>query len=183
MFSIDYRIDDLERERLGGMTPDSNGAAEFRVRANFSMSFNGRTVGSGDTGNPLSGEPVIDWLYMLNTAILFLSDTGYACHTVPETDDLWLEYLADGCCVTMRCIRAEGESGGLRVRSTPPQPLQIRCTESLIPGFQFVNAILDVTRRFINEVYALNPDFVRRRPLSELEEAYRTAMEFGRMFN
>ena len=177
MFQIDYRIGEKERERLLSERCDPQ---DFYVEANMLILFNEYSLGSSDLEHFWFGEMAENWLYCLNSAILLLAGSDYACHVIPETGDMAMEYFVDGDSLTMRHIRVELDVFiGIYCDaiSDAPEATEIFRTESGISKKQFVRDVLKLTRRFIDEVYSINPHFSRLKPLDFLENVHEEAVK------
>ncbi len=178
MFSVEYRIHDDERYRLAAMTPEELRCLHnFYVDATFRLNFNGSELGSYSMDNPYAGEYVDDWLFLLNSAVALLSSSSYARIAIPETGDLWLEFfLDDSEKMTMRYIRTDIEDFiNYQCTDIAAEPLDVRCVVEDIDAGEFISSIINVTERFISEVYSINPVFPKLRPLISLEKIHSEA--------
>jgi len=176
MFRLEYAILTNEKKRL----KQANNLVVFEkeldeVEGQIHIVCNENEIGFVDKTIPYEGEYLITWLYLFNTAILHLNNTGYFAMLVPDSTDIWLEFKFVNKKVCVSEMQTFGEYVGYTT-AIPLKNVKIIWTD-IIDKIELFQEILQTTKVFIQEVYSINKILVESREMIRLIDSYHMVIE------
>lgn len=171
MLKLEYAILTNEKKRLKQVENILLFEKELdEVEGQIHIICNENEIGFVDETIPYEGEYLITWLYLLNTGIMHLDNTGYFAMLVPDSADVWLEFKLMDKKVCISEIQTTKEYKGFTTTS-PIESIKIFWSDN-IDKMELFQEVLQKTKAFIQEVYSINEILVESREMKRLINIY-----------
>ncbi|WP_379127247.1 hypothetical protein [Paenibacillus sp. sgz500958] len=171
MFQIEYEILDCEIKRISIV----NDLYEFENDLNtivgqIQLKFNGREEGFVDRDIPYEGEFLITWVQLLNEAIVYLKEYGFATIFKPDSDNIWFEFALHDNIVEVSKIRAEKQKLVPNMIEKVPHAQSEFFWSEFVTIEEFYETILTVSEKLLKHIGSINKLILDSRELIKLKE-------------
>lgn len=174
MFRLEYAILDNEKNRLKQVKKLSVFEKELdEVEGQIYVRINENEIGFVDKSIPYDGEYLIRWLYLLNTGIIQLGNTGYFAMLVPDSADVWLEFKLMNKNICISKMQTTREYKGFTTK-IPIESIKTFWAED-IDKMELFQEVLKKTKEFIQEIYSINKILLKSKNMKRLIDIYQIA--------
>lgn len=124
------------------------------------IDFNGKTYGCIEEEDSLfNNRNLIMWFSRLNECCNVLKESDYVGFEIPETNNLWLEMNVKGDEIDIQRSKLIKEAVTSFVADCPFEEFEyLDWKDTVIKKSEFMNAVDIITRKFMDEIYALNSE-------------------------
>lgn len=177
MFSVRYLMLDDEIERIREIKSISDFENDIdTVVGQIQLSFTNNSIGFVDEDIPYNGEFIVTWLRLLNEAVVFLEEYGFATIHEPDSDNIWLEFQKSEEELSVKRAKVDKQKLVLsHIEKLPKNYVEVFWKDK-VSKREFYNSIQKVTNDFLVEISKVNPLIKQSNDLQKLEKAYTEAI-------
>lgn len=176
MFCIDYQILEEEKRRLSSIKNIKEFEMDFNnIEGQIQLTCNDKKIGFVNKEVSYAGELLITWFQKLNEVIIQLRTNEFVTMWIPDSADIWLEFLAIKKIIVVSQIKAETEMHIKKTVTNIPKTNTDFFWSENISREEFLSTVLGSTNEFLRDIISLNELLGETKEVMKLENSYQKA--------
>ncbi|MED4781958.1 hypothetical protein [Brevibacillus choshinensis] len=170
MFNIKFKIVDDNYEKYRNIDINEFDEVYGDIEGLFQLTFEGNQIGFYDDDFPFGQEWIVNWLEHLLLIITKIRETGYLAYRLPETRNLWLEFVIKEKTILVSLVEDVDRRELTNLFSLKPlQEFKYgNWSKVEIPILGFKKEVISKTNEFLTQIKELNPEFLRSKTITQL---------------